>query len=216
MSRQSSAAATTMSSFQLQSARARIMEAAAEMFRSQGYEVPMDAIATAANVSKQTLYNQFGSKEELFKAMVTDRALMMRAPLTAHAIERHPREVLTDIARQYYLHACTAVEMGYYRMIVGASQQFPEFGQAYYDAGPKQMLHDLTQWIEREERLGRLDTAGEAHYAAEHFLGMITAQVETRWLLGVGIEMAPSEVERRAKFCADVFMRAFGPQRLLV
>jgi len=215
MSSRSSAAAVSLSPSQLLSARARILEAAAETFRTHGYDVPMDTIAAAANVAKQTLYNQFGSKEELFKAMIADRAAIMRAPLSAHALERHPREMLTDVARQYYTHACTLAEMGYYRMIIGASQQFPEIGQAYYEAGPRQMLEALSQWIAREERLGRLDTGGEPAIAAEHFLGMVTGQIEARWLLGVGTEMSPNEIERRARFCADVFMRAFGPQRLL-
>ncbi len=196
------------------SIRARILEAAAEMFRSQGYDVSMDAIAGAANVSKQTLYNQFGNKEELFKAMVADRAAAMRAPLQVHALERHPREMLADVARQYYSHACTAYEMGYYRMIIGASQQFPEIGEAYYEAGPKQILDALTQWIGREERIGRLDTGGEPQYAAEHFLGLVTARVEARGLLGLDIEMTPTEIERRSRFCSDIFMRAFGPSRL--
>lgn len=196
------------------SIRARILEAAAEMFRSQGYDVSMDSIASAANVSKQTLYNQFGSKEELFRAMVADRAAAMRAPLNVHALERHPREMLADVARQYYTHACTAYEMSYYRMIIGASQQFPEIGEAYYDAGPKQILDALTQWIGREERIGRLDTGGDPQFAAEHFLGLITARIESRGLLGLDVEMSPNEVERRSRFCAEIFMRAFGPQGL--
>ena len=185
------------------------------MFRAQGYDVSMDVIAGAANVSKQTLYNQFGNKEELFKAMIADRGAVMRAPLNASALTRHPRDMLTDVARQYYTHACGANEIGYYRMIIGASQQFPDIGSAYYEAGPKQMLDALSQWMAREERLGRLDTGGDPQVAAEHFLSLITGHVEARGLLGVGIEMSSAEIERRARFCADVFMRAFGPQRLL-
>jgi AcrR family transcriptional regulator len=185
------------------------------MFRTHGYDVSMDVIATAANVSKQTLYNQFGSKEELFKAMIADRAAVMRAPLNASALERHPRDMLTDIARQYYTHACSEHELGYYRMMIGASQQFPEIGRAYYEAGPKQMHEELGKWIAREERLGRLDTGGDPMMAAEHFLSLVSGQIETRGLLGLWTEMAPAEIERRARFCADVFMRAFGPQRLL-
>jgi len=185
------------------------------MFRAQGYDVSMDVIAAAANVSKQTLYNQFGNKEELFKAMIADRAAMMRAPLNASALERHPRDMLTDVARQYYTHACGANEIGYYRMIIGASQQFPDIGKAYYEAGPKLMHEALALWMAREERLGRLDTGGDPHLAAEHFLALITGHIEAKGLLGVGMEMSPAEIERRARFCADVFMRAFGPQRLL-
>ena len=88
--------------------RARILEAAAELFRTHGYDVSMDAIASVANVSKQTLYNQFGSKEDLFKAMIAEHAAIMRAPLNASALERHPRDMLADVARQYYTHACGA------------------------------------------------------------------------------------------------------------
>lgn len=214
MSRHSSAALQLTPS-QLLSARARILEAAAEMFRSHGYDVSMDVIASAANVSKQTLYNQYGSKEDLFKAMIADRAAVMRAPLNASALERHPRDMLTDVARQYYTHACGEHEIGYYRMMIGASQQFPDIGRAYYEAGPKQMLEALSVWMAREERLGRLDTGGDPQIAAEHFLSLITGNIECRGLLGLWSEMAPAEIERRARFCADVFMRAFGPQRLL-
>lgn len=196
------------------SIRARILEAAAEMFRNQGYDVSMDSIASAANVSKQTLYNQFGSKEDLFKAMVADRAAAMRAPLQVHALERHPRDMLADVARQYYTHACTSYELSYYRMIIGASLQFPEIGEAYYEAGPKQVLDALTAWIGREERIGRLDTGGDPAFAAEHFLGLITARIETRGLLGQDVAMSPNEIERRSRFCAEIFMRAFGPQGL--
>ncbi len=196
------------------SIRARILDAASDMFRSQGYDVSMDAIASTANVSKQTLYNQFGSKEDLFKAMVADRAAAMRAPLQVHALERHPRDMLADVARQYYAHACTAYELSYYRMIIGASLQFPEIGEAYYEAGPKPILDALTQWIGREERVGRLDTGGDPAFAAEHFLGLITARIETRGLLGQDVAMTPSEIERRARFCAEIFMRAFGPEGL--
>ncbi len=214
MSRQSSTAAQLTPS-QLLSARARILEAAAEMFRTHGYDVSMDVIATAANVSKQTLYNQFGSKEDLFKAMIADRAAVMRAPLNASALERHPRDMLADIARQYYQHACGEHEIGYYRMMIGASQQFPDMGRAYYEAGPKQMVEALAQWIAREERLGRLDTGGDPVLAAEHYLSLVAGQIEARGLLGLWTEMAPAEMERRARFCADIVMRAFGPHRLM-
>jgi AcrR family transcriptional regulator len=112
MSRHSAAAVSISSVPVSQSAilsiRARILDAAADAFRAKGYDVSMDEIASTANVSKQTLYNQFRSKEELFKAMVADRASAMKAPLQVSALERHPRDMLADVARQYYTHACTA------------------------------------------------------------------------------------------------------------
>ena len=192
------------------SVRARIMDAGAALFREQGYEASMDAIATAADVSKQTLYNQFGSKEELFKAIIGDRAAAMRAPLAESPSNRHPRDVLTDVARQYYELAFTAQSLGFMRTIVAAGQRFPEIGIDFYEVGPKQTLEMLSAWIAREDRLGRLDT-GDPRLAAEHFLSLILGHVQTKGLLGIPVELSKAETERRVRFCVEIFMRAFAP-----
>ncbi|MBP6010945.1 MAG: TetR/AcrR family transcriptional regulator [Alphaproteobacteria bacterium] len=191
-------------------ARERILNAAAELFRAQGYEASMDAIATAAGVSKQTLYNQFGSKEELFKAIIAARADVLRAPLSAAGPERHPREVLTGFARQYYTLFLTPDGMDFLRMLIAAAPRFPELAQDFYDLGPKRTLSLLTEWMAREDRLGRLDT-GDPALAAEHFSSLILGHFQLRGLLGMASALSPSEIERRARFCADAFMRAFGP-----
>jgi TetR/AcrR family transcriptional regulator, mexJK operon transcriptional repressor len=191
------------------STRMRVMDAAAQLFRAQGYEASMDAIATAADVSKQTLYNQFGSKEELFKSIITARSAAVRAPLAEPASHRHPREVLLDFKRQYYALAYTAQALGFYRTIVAAGQRFPEIGLDFYEAGPKQTQKMLADWMAREDRFGRLDT-GDPALAAEHFLSLIMGHMQTRGLLGVPGEPSAAELERRARFCVDAFMRAFA------
>ena len=191
-------------------ARERILQAAAELFRAQGYEASMDGIASAADVSKQTLYNQFGSKEDLFKAIVAARADELRAPLSDVGLERHPREVLTEFARQYYALIMTADGMAFLRMVVAAAPRFPEIARDFYEFGPKHTLALLADWMAREDRLGRLDT-GDPAFAAEHFTSLIQGHVQLRGLLGIEIELSPAELERRARFCADAFMRAFAP-----
>ncbi|MEQ1755462.1 MAG: TetR/AcrR family transcriptional regulator [Micropepsaceae bacterium] len=189
--------------------RERIIEASADLFRQNGYDVSMDAIAQAADVSKQSLYNHFGSKEELFKSIVTLRSAAMRAPLTASGPDREPREVLLDVARQYYALAFNPRSMGFLRTIVSASQRFPDIGADFYDVGPKQTLEVLIEWMEREERLGRLNTRNP-RLAAEHFLSLLLGHIQTRGLLGLETGTSEADLEERAAFCADAFMRAFG------
>lgn len=205
MAKQNPAIASTPSS----PVRERIIEASADLFRQSGYDVSMDAIAQAAGVSKQSLYNHFGSKEELFKSIITMRAAAMRAPLTASGPDREPREVLLDVARQYYTLAFTPRSMGFLRTIVSASQRFPEIGADFYEAGPKQTLEVLIEWVEREERLGRLNTRNP-RLAAEHFLSLLLGHIQTKGLLGLDAAISEQELEERAAFCADTFMRAFG------
>lgn len=53
--------------------RAAILEGAIDVFIEAGYELAsMDRIAETAGVSKKTVYNHFGSKEQLFQAVVSD------------------------------------------------------------------------------------------------------------------------------------------------
>jgi AcrR family transcriptional regulator len=51
--------------------RERIVEAAFELFRAHPYdEVSLDAVASLAGVSRQTVHRQFGSKEDLMGAVI--------------------------------------------------------------------------------------------------------------------------------------------------
>jgi len=53
--------------------RATILDGAIDIFISMGYELAsMDKIAETSGVSKRTIYNHFGSKENLFQAIVAD------------------------------------------------------------------------------------------------------------------------------------------------
>lgn len=59
---------------ELSPAAGRILEAASRLFYEQGIRaVGVDAIVEEADVAKVTLYNNFGSKDELAAAYVRDR-----------------------------------------------------------------------------------------------------------------------------------------------
>jgi AcrR family transcriptional regulator len=53
--------------------RARILEAAEEVFATQGVAVPVDVVAERAGVGVGTLYRHFPTKESLFEAIVYSR-----------------------------------------------------------------------------------------------------------------------------------------------
>jgi len=187
--------------------RERILAAAAEVFRTQGYDAAMDDIAAAADVAKQTLYNQFGSKEELFRLLIAERASALQAPLMDASHSVKPREVLIRLAREYYALGLTTKGLDFMRMLISVSGRFPEAARNFYEVGPGRTLSAFTQWIEGEVRLGRLSVS-EPRIAAEHFLSMILGHVQLKGLLHVGRPPSEREIERRAAYCADAFLRA--------
>lgn len=53
--------------------RARLLEAAEEVFAADGVDVPVDVIAERAGVGVGTLYRHFPTKEKLFEAILVER-----------------------------------------------------------------------------------------------------------------------------------------------
>ena len=81
------------------SARERLLAAADELFYEEGvHTVGIDRVIERAGVAKATLYNTFGSKDELIRAYLTRRHAVQQEHITS-ALARHetPRERLLCI-----------------------------------------------------------------------------------------------------------------------
>ncbi len=81
------------------SARERLLAAANELFYEEGvHTVGIDRVIDHAGVAKGSLYNTFGSKDELIRAYLQDRHASITRRIT-HALERYdtPRERLLGV-----------------------------------------------------------------------------------------------------------------------
>src|SRR6516225_2867635 len=93
-----------------------IAAAALRLFLRDGYErTSVDAIAAEAGVSKRTIYNRYGDKENLFLSVLRDTYAAMMTAFRAIA-DRHLGEVtdvrqdLTAFAREVAFTLTTAPE----------------------------------------------------------------------------------------------------------
>ena len=69
--------------------RDAIVDAAERLFLDRGFgAVSMDELAEAAGVARRTLYNQFSSKEEIFREMLLRVSRQLERPFRRH---RNPR-----------------------------------------------------------------------------------------------------------------------------
>jgi len=81
------------------SARERLLEAASELFYDEGvHTVGIDRVIERAGVAKASLYNTFGSKDELVKAYLESRHARTTARITRY-LERYddPRDRLLGV-----------------------------------------------------------------------------------------------------------------------
>lgn len=146
----------------------------------------MDAVATAANVSKATVYAHYGSKQALFGATVAHECARAAARMTiAENLARHRslEQALTDIGRAFLDTLMSPQVVGLSRMVVAESRRFPELGRIYYQSAPAHTLDDLAAYLEKAQEQG-LVGACDARCAADQFLGMVRGDRLIRILLG--------------------------------
>ncbi|MCD7438304.1 TetR/AcrR family transcriptional regulator [Streptomyces lincolnensis] len=78
--------------------RERLLEAAATLTYQEGVGTGVDALCKAAEVSKRSMYQLFGSKDELLAASLTERAPAFVATLLPAADDgRSPRERILHV-----------------------------------------------------------------------------------------------------------------------
>lgn len=87
----------------------QMLDAAMQLFSANGYhETSMDAIAAAAQISKPMLYLYYGSKEELFAAVLTRELTRFIDTVRADIdLKQSPRELLrrTIVSVLHYIDA---------------------------------------------------------------------------------------------------------------
>ena len=187
-----------------------ILDAALEVMGERGVSASLDEIARRAGVSKQTIYNHYGSKAELVRAMAARRVHEITAPLEAANAAENPAEALAGFAR-ILLHAAYRTKgPGLFRTAILHAHDMPDVAQAMYEAGPKASREKLAAFLSLETKAGRL-FCPNALEAAEFFGGMVSGSYQSAMLLGVDIDLSDARIERIATEAAARFIRAYAP-----
>jgi TetR/AcrR family transcriptional repressor of mexJK operon len=142
--------------------RRAILRAARKVFVRDGFSAGMDLIATEADVSKVTVYNHFGSKDQLFVEVIssaleealTEAVVGAEARLTA---SDDLREALLWTAQAWIDGMVTPEVLSLRHLMLREMEQFPELGQAWKENGPDRAKPALAEAFTRLIDQGRLE-----------------------------------------------------------
>ena len=186
----------------------RILDAALSVFAAEGYSgTSMDAIAAKAAVSKPTLYQYFGTKEQLFtEIMLAERNTMLLA------FDHPGTDMVAELHHFAWHYADTVMRpefLSLARLIIGEAQRFPEIGRAYQAAGPDRVLAGMITYLTRQREAGKL-TFDDAELAAEDLWGLILSAPRNQALhLPDRIPTKP-ELARYINNGLRVFLKAYS------
>jgi TetR/AcrR family transcriptional regulator, mexJK operon transcriptional repressor len=191
-----------------------IAAAALRLFLRDGYErTSVDAIAAEAGVSKRTIYNRYGDKENLFLSVLRDMfaAYMMafRRMADAHLAEVTDVERdLTAFIREAALTLTMAPDrIALIRLILTEAPYFPALLRE--ERGDETMHATLARVLARLAEAGSLAVT-DPDEAAEHLFALTLGQASSRSMFGAA-RLSDAEVERIVTSGVQVFLRAYRP-----
>lgn len=187
----------------------RILDSALKVFADQGYSgASMDAIAALAGVSKPTLYQYFGSKEQLFAAIMVEQ----RDSMLGAFEEPDGLGMVAELWAFAWHYAGTVLRpefLSLARLIIGEAQRFPEIGRAYQAAGPERVLGGMMDYLSARRAEGRL-AFDDAELAAEDLWGLILSAPRNRALHDAANLPSRAEIHRFVTNGLRVFLKAYS------
>jgi AcrR family transcriptional regulator len=185
-----------------------ILDAAVEVLAERGVHAPIEEVARRAGVSKQTVYNHYGSKTELVRTIMARRRDALTAVLQLAGPDDNPVDTLKVYATSILEVIVTPASVSLLRMGVTSAAEMPEMAHAIYDAGMRVARVRLAAYLSaRTADLLEIDNPGQA---ADMFVGMVVGGVQMRLLMGLPSELDARDLKARAENAALRFIKAFA------
>ena len=179
--------------------RERVLRAATSSFLARGYGSSVDDIARRAGVAKQTVYQHFANKDELFKAVAGDLAKRVLVKLEGGDI----RQSLIRFAVEYRKRALGAQGIATFRTLVPEVPRFRAVARDMYANTAGEMVRRLAQFLKQ-----KLD-APDPEFSAEMLMSMLAGVDRMKRLFAV--PPGPESETARATRIVDVFLKAHQP-----
>lgn len=191
--------------------RTAILDAAERVFLNAGYiGTNVDQIASAASVSKQTIYKHFGDKGSLFRAVIAhivESAGEQRE--RPFVVGEDVRSDLCAIARHLIHGVMQDRVLQLRRVVIAEADRFPELGELFYKLGPLRTIAQLADVVEVLHHRGALQVK-DAQMAAEQLNWLVLSPALNRAMfLGKEHGLGPNDLDRQADAAVDTFLQAY-------
>ena len=189
--------------------REAILKAAADVFAEHGYErASLAEINARAGGSKAFIYEQFGDKAGLFRAVMTGSCNDLLTPIVGDTAKgRAPAEVLRELGQQFLQLILTEDNLATVRMIYAEGPRHPDVADSFFaqhEEGFAALARFLGTFSDLpEERLVRL---------AGVFFFMVRGDAFDRKFAGCSKQRTPAELDEQVDLSVNWLMARLGEE----
>jgi TetR/AcrR family transcriptional repressor of mexJK operon len=172
--------------------RSAILKAAKQAFLHRGYEVSLDVIADSAGVARRTVFNNFGTKERLFREII--EAMTAEAmPLLTLDPQQAMAPALLRYAQTYVGLVVSPETLEIQRMLLAGAPNLLEQMTIVVERNYVRLIADLAKYFEGKITAGEMRPVNVAH-AAERFLTSVLGMARVHLMLGIAPEDSDREL----------------------
>lgn len=191
----------------------RFVEVAQTLFLERGFAgTSVNEVVRRAGGSLATLYAEFGTKDELFEAVMNRRAAMMftdiinsKTPVPDIANE------LLQLAKRIQTHMLSEDALALYRLAVHEGPKFPSVRNAVLVYGLAGFLRRLSDYFIVLAESGQLEIDDPA-VAAELFLTLVQGQLRTIAACGDADRISQKRRNDHVKRVVEIFLHTYPPR----
>ncbi|MBY6265322.1 TetR/AcrR family transcriptional regulator [Azospirillum sp. 412522] len=188
--------------------RQAILATARRLFLDKGFEkTTLSDIIAEAGGSRATLYEHFGDKEGLFRAIMEEDNAMILSGLAPAQADEHltPEAALTAFALHLVKALLNEETTGTVRILIAEGDRVPDIAEAFFRIGPENAIGRLADYLKRLSDKGALRIEDPAA-AAQAFLGMVTGNLVIRRLILPQSAPAIPDLDRYVRQAVRLFL----------
>lgn len=195
---------------------AELLGVAREAFLKHGYPATtMDEIAAAARISKQTLYREFGSKDDLFAALVRDWVDQGRDAMRPHL----DKLLATDDVESGLLDLATTLQHGVLSrpvvqmrsLVIAEAERLPEVAADYVRRSWERNQRMLAEVLAQLAEHGRLSIDTPAVAAQQFTWLVLAAPLDRITLTARSSRHTPAQLASIAREAVTTFLARYAP-----
>ncbi|MDX9859575.1 MAG: TetR/AcrR family transcriptional regulator [Rhodospirillales bacterium] len=191
-----------------QARRRRLLEAAVRLFAEKGFEATtLTDLVNEAGGSRTSLYEYFGDKEGLLRAVMAEQCDHLLSDLAALRPDPSmtPEAALSRMGMRFVEGLTDDAAMSALRVLIAEGDKFPEMGAFVLRRGPDSVVARTAEYLLELAEAGKL-RIDDPHDAARAFIGLLIGDMLLRCLISPAACVSRQDMENHVSRSVQIFL----------